>query len=153
MMTDDRKLADFVGLCALLTGFSAHELRGTGNATLHLATLSDMAGPDHAEALLDAYARLPKDDAARALRQAILSDGRLGPLARNLIRLWYSGVWKQLPRDWHETHGGPAADRDFIPAPNAYVEGLLWPAVGANPPGAKPFGYGMWAFPPRVQPE
>jgi hypothetical protein len=55
-----------------------------------------------------------------------------------------------MPRDWRERFGGSAEDRDHVPSPQSYTEGLLWPAVGANPAGAKPFGYGMWAKPPRV---
>ena len=33
----------------------------------------------------------------------------------------------------------------------SYQEGLLWPAIGANPPGAKAPGYGSWAQPPRIE--
>ncbi|HYO83919.1 MAG TPA: hypothetical protein VES20_21125, partial [Bryobacteraceae bacterium] len=38
----------------------------------------------------------------------------------------------------------------FMVSAAAYTEGLLWPAIGANPPGAKGPGYGSWALPPRV---
>ena len=55
-----------------------------------------------------------------------------------------------MPEDWREAYGGGRYDSDIIPSPASYTEGLLWPAVGANPPGAKPFGYAMWATPPRV---
>jgi hypothetical protein len=33
---------------------------------------------------------------------------------------------------------------------SAYTEGLLWVAIGANPPGAKAPGYGSWARPPQI---
>jgi len=33
-------------------------------------------------------------------------------------------------------------------SPASYTEGLLWPTIGANPPGAKAPGFGTWAYPP-----
>jgi hypothetical protein len=87
----------------------------------------------------------------REIRVTILGDEMLGPVARNLIKLWYVGSWYQMPSDWRETHGGAESDCDFVVSPAAYTEGLLWPAIGANPQGAKPHGYGMWALPPRIK--
>lgn len=153
-ITHSDLLPDFLTLSVALTGFSKHELLGTGQANLYLATACDMAGPDCIVDMLGAFSAcdIAEDKAAmdRHLRLCILSHPRYGPLTRNLIKLWYVGTWHCLPRDWHETFGGNPADHDHIPSPTSYTEGLLWPAIGANPPGAKPFGYGMWANPPRV---
>ncbi len=145
---------DFLSLSVALTGFSAHELLGTGQADLYLDTACEMAGADRVAAMLDAFTACGINDGDatmdRHLRLCVLSHSCHGPLARNLIKLWYVGTWHCLPRDWHEAYGGNPADHDHIPSPTSYTEGLLWPAIGANPPGAKPFGYGMWANPPRV---
>jgi hypothetical protein len=151
-MTASRTLDLFVDLSADLTGFDAIHLVGTGNAALFHATLEERAGGGNAAALLDAYEGRVRGapDPARALRIEILGEARLGPMARNLIRLWYSGTWRRMPQDWRETFAPGLPDGDIIPAQTAYTEGLLWPAIGANPPGAKPFGYAMWARPPRV---
>lgn len=151
-MTRSATLDAFADLSAALTGFDAAHLIGTGNAELFWDLLVDRGGGDNAEALLAAWADAvaPAEDEDRALRIAILGDARLGPMARNLIRLWYVGTWKQMPADWRAAYAPGLADGDTIPASRAYTEGLLWPAVGANPPGAKPFGYAMWATPPRV---
>ena len=145
-------IPDFLALSAALTGFATRALRGTGQTDLYLATACEMAGADAVAALLADFAACDVSDDAmdRHLRRCILSHPRHGPLARTLIKLWYVGTWHCLPQDWHETWGGNPADRDHIPSPASYTEGLLWPAIGANPPGAKPFGYGMWANPPRV---
>ena len=144
----------FLDLSAALTGFSLHELRGTGQGEIYLTTAREMAGDDAIDGLLAAFCGTDVGEDPEAmdhhLRNTILSSDRFGPLARNLIKMWYVGMWHCLPRDWHEAFGGNIADRDLIPSPTSYTEGLLWPAVGANPPGAKPFGYGMWAHPPRV---
>ncbi len=149
---DDR----FLALSAALTGFTAFQLRGTGQGALYQSTVSSMAGSANLLALLDAFDGI--DGAAtgsaaerdRLLRHDVFSDDRLGPLARSVIKMWYVGIWYELPREWRERFGGSAEDRDHVPSPQSYTEGLLWPAVGANPAGAKPFGYGMWAKPPRV---
>ncbi|MGY9047435.1 hypothetical protein P775_02900 [Puniceibacterium antarcticum] len=157
-MTPEQTQADllpgFLAISSVLTGFSEHALRGTGQTELYLATACEMVGDDSMRMMLGAFSACDIGDDTEAMgrhmRLCILSHARFGPLARNLIKLWYIGTWHCMPRDWHEAFGGNPADRDHIPSPTSYTEGLLWPAIGANPPGAKPFGYGMWANPPRV---
>lgn len=151
-MTASATLDTFADLCAALTGFDAAHLVGTGNVAPFWDLLTDRTGPENARALLTAWTDRVAPDAEpdRAMRLHILGDARLGPMARNLIRLWYVGTWKGMPADWRAAHAPGRPDGDTIPSAGAYTEGLLWPAVGANPPGAKPFGYAMWAKPPRV---
>lgn len=151
-MTPSTTLDSFADLSAALTGFDAAHLIGTGNAERFWTLLVSRAGDDNTAALLRTWADrvMPADDRERAMRVHVLSDDRLGPMARNLIRLWYVGTWRQMPADWRSAFAPGLADGTVIPAPQAYTEGLLWPAIGANPPGAKPFGYAMWAKPPRV---
>jgi hypothetical protein len=154
-MTDRDTLAAFLALSEDLTGFGAQGLRGTGLAEAHLAHLAHRLGPAALAALLQAHAaaRAQAADAAaldRAIRHRILSDPRLGPPARSLLKLWYVGVWHALPPNWHNQYGGALDDIDCVPQPAAYTEGLLWPSIGANPAGAKPHGYGIWARPPRI---
>lgn len=146
------RLQPFLALSAHLTGHEATRLTGTGMADLYLDTMTERAGTANVSALLDAFTGkvATSEDPDRALRLAILGDARLGPMARNLIKLWYVGTWYEMPADWRARFGAGLPDGDVIPTPAAYTEGLLWPTVGANPPGAKPFGYGMWAKPPRV---
>ena len=86
----------------------------------------------------------------RGLRREIFSDPKLGPVARALVKLWYVGTWYELPADWRDAYGQNDRDRTFVVSASAYTEGLLWPAIGANPSGAKAIGYGMWAAPPLV---
>ncbi|NNH33825.1 hypothetical protein C9413_32005, partial [Rhizobium sp. SEMIA 4085] len=38
----------------------------------------------------------------------------------------------------------------LVVSPDAYIEGLLWKAIGAHPAGAKGPGFGSWAFPPKI---
>lgn len=153
---DERQSAAFLDLSQDLTGFSPFQLRGTGLVETYMGHLRDRAGEGVLADLLsrhaDARAASGYDPTAlnREIRVTILSDSRLGPVARNLLKLWYVGVWHALPAEWHDAHGGAADDVDCVPTPSAYTEGLLWPAIGANPSGVKPRGYAMWARPPQI---
>lgn len=145
-------LQTFLALSEHLTGHAAPRLTATGMAEIYLDTMTERGGADNVAALLETFATkiATAEDADRAMRLAMLGDARLGPLARNLIKLWYVGTWYEMAAEWRARFGAGLPDGDIIPTPAAYTEGLLWPTVGANPPGAKPFGYGMWAKPPRV---
>lgn len=156
MGADSGRFEDFLTLSAVVTGFTTFHLRGTGQVGLFLATVDDIVGEEIVGELLESFAGVAHDAGAdeaalkRGVRTHILSDAKLGPVARALIKLWYVGTWYELPAEWRESYGQDDKDHTFVVAASAYTEGLLWPAIGANPSGAKPFGYGMWATPPRV---
>ena len=157
MGTDDRLFEDFLSYSSAMTGFRIFHLRGSGQAGLYFSTLNDIVGAEVVGELLEKFRRVVRDageDRAaldRGLRREILSDGKLGPVTRNVIKLWYVGTWYELPREWREAYGESEKDRTFVVSPTSYTEGLLWPAIGANPSGAKPLGYGMWATAPRIE--
>jgi len=155
-MADDRALDAFLTLSATLTGYSRFRLLGTGQAEPYLATTREAVGDDALQALLGTSTAV-HDDAAgdetaldRGLRARILSDDLLGPVARNVIKMWYVGTWYQLPQEWRDTHATRQPVATHVVSPASYTEGLLWPTIGANPPGAKGQGYGSWTGPPRI---
>lgn len=131
-------LERFVALSAELTGFREVDIWGTGQAKRHFDLVLEVAGDDLVARLLDSHAR------------HALADPDLGPLARNLIVLWYLGQWDQMPRRWRDRHGASPADTAGVPSAAAFREGLVWTAIGAHPTGAKPPGFGSWATPPSV---
>lgn len=131
-------LERFVALSAELTGFREVDVWGTGQARSHLDRVIAVAGDDLTARLL---ASTP---------QHALQDADLGPLARNVIVLWYLGQWDQMPRHWRDRHGASPADEAQVASAAAFREGLVWPAIGAHPTGAKPPGFGSWATPPAV---
>jgi hypothetical protein len=153
---DQIELQDFLKLSVVLTDFSEFQLRGTGQAELYYSTAVAIVGQNVFSELLQAFGTVERategdcESLEQGLRSTILSDEKLGPLARNIIKLWYIGTWYQLPRTWHERFGRAGDDRTFIPSPSSYVEGLLWPAIGAHPPGAKAPGYGTWTEAPII---
>jgi len=157
-----RSFEEFLLLSVDLTAFDETELLGTGLARQYLAKVRAACGDEVVTALLEAY-RAARADAAgeagshdrtlldRSLRHRIFSDERLGPVARNVIKLWYAGMWYGLPPEWTDRYGAKTAAETSTVTAASYQEGLLWRAIGANPPGAKAPGYGSWAQPPRIE--
>jgi hypothetical protein len=133
-------LERFVALSAALTGFRAVDIWGTGQARAHLNLVLEVAGDDLTARLLDAE---PPD---------VLTDRDLGPLARNVIVLWYLGQWDQMPRAWRDRHGASPADVAGVASAAAFRASLVWPAIGTHAMSANAPGFGSWATPPTVYP-
>jgi hypothetical protein len=156
MNADPTKLQAFLKFSSALTDFPEFQLRGTGQAEIYYKTVAGIVGDGVMAELLETFksvengARGDSAQLEKGLRVSILSDEKLGPIARNIIKLWYIGTWYQLPASWRERFGVAGEDRTFIPSPSSYVEGLLWTAIGAHPPGAKAPGYGTWTEPPVI---
>jgi hypothetical protein len=143
----------FLAFSSQVTAFTEFDLHGTGQAGSYLDTVVRVVGEGLLAELLDAYDRaVSQEDRTTALQVEVFSSEKLGPIARNIIKLWYVGVWYELPSDWTESFGALENDGTFTASPAAYPEGLLWRAIGANPPGAHGPGYGSWAQPPRIPP-
>ena len=149
------RLERFLAFSSQVTAYSVFELRGTGLADAYLTTVEEVVGRQVLDEVLDRYdaAVASAEDGARLselLRRDLFSDPRLGPIARNIVKMWYLGVWYELPQTWTDAYGAQQRDVAFAVSAAAYTEGLLWPSIGANPPGAKAPGYGSWAQPPRI---
>ena len=143
----------FLAFSSEVTAFTEFDLHGTGQAQSYLDTVVRVVGEGLLAELLDAYDRAAgQENQTTALEAEVFSSEKLGPIARNIIKLWYVGVWYELPSDWTESFGALENDGTFTASPAAYPEGLLWRAIGANPPGAHGPGYGSWAQPPRIPP-
>jgi hypothetical protein len=130
---------EFVALSAELTGYDRVRLLGTGLADVYLETVREAVTAGELDALLTAYAGLEagpgRDD---AIRSVILDDPALGPIARNVIVLWYCGTWAPI-LDPFGAH---------VISPESYQQGLQWVTAGAHPMGANQQGYGAWATAP-----
>lgn len=154
-MTAPEQLQAFVALSAEITGFTTIDLHGTGQADAYRSTLAETVGEDVLVELLEVWERV-RDEAQgdssstqRLLRREIFSDPKLGPVARNVVKLWYVGIWYELPPAWIDAFGALEKDYTFTVSPSAYTNGMMWTAIGGNPPGARGPGYASWAGPPR----
>jgi len=165
------RAGQFADLSALLTGFDRIQLLGTGMVGSYLHAI-DAALPDRVlDELLDAFGHLPPgagagpgpgpgpgaaaDAEARealeaAVSSAVLDDPKLGPVARNLIVVWYCGTWTALPDGWRQAYGTSPLDTDRVLSAEAYQAGLQWVAAGAHPAGALQQGYGAWSAEPEA---
>ena len=140
----------FAALSAALTGFRTVDLWGTGQVDPYLDELLATVGEDVVARLLVAGEdALRSPDPTQALAQ-LLADDDLGPVARNVIVLWYLGEWSPLPHEWRNRHGASPLDVSRVISAAAYRSGLVWKAIGAHPKGADPPGYGSWAEPPTL---
>lgn len=154
--TDAARLDRFLDFSSVATAFTVFELNGTGLAVDYLAVLDKVVGSAITNRLLDAYDGVKAEAGGDAtalddlIRRDILSDPTLGPVARNIVKMWYVGTWYALPPAWSDANGVRVADSTFTVSAAAYTEGLLWPAIGATPPGAKPPGFATWIGPPRI---
>ncbi len=148
----------FLDFSVVATGFSRFQLQGTDQVTAYYSTVEKIVGREILEELLQTFhhqagaAEMVNDPSIleRGMRVDILGSEKLGAIARNIIQLWYVATWYQLPQSWRETFGSKENDVTFVVSPQAYPEGLLWPAIGVNPPAAKAPGYGTWQNPPLV---
>lgn len=145
----------FAALSAALTGYDGAALWATGCLPDYRRQLGAVAGPalmTRLEAAGRDLAALPEGAPREALmRDAVLADPDLGPLARSLVQLWYLGQWTPMPPDWVERNGARREDVARILSPRSYREGLVWDAIGAHPMGAKQQGFGAWADEPPVE--
>src|ERR1041384_2149381 len=115
------RLERFVELSAALTGFGHLELLGTALANDYLTTLDAILPPGFMNELILAYERLPGGpECEPALASGILDDARFGPVARNVILLWYCGTWTVLPDAWRAVFGASPLDSTRVISGQAY---------------------------------
>lgn len=145
----DGEFETFVSLSATLTGFSEAELAGTGMAKTYYEALRQIVGTQICTRFLNADSCPPE----------LLQSRVFGPLARNVIRMWYLGQWKRIPSSWLKELTDANIDlpdqfdafgrnNDRVLSSQAYQQGLAWTAMGVNPMGAKQPGFGSWSWAP-----
>lgn len=145
----NKRFEIFIDLSAALTGFDRLHLISTGVGPVYLSILQGIVPQKIVDRLLQDFAELPDGDAqAASLSERILDDTLLGPVARNVIVLWYCGTWTPLPEAWWEPQQRSVRDVGHVVSPAAYLAGLQWSAAGAHPPGGLPPGFASWASPP-----
>ncbi len=146
----EERIDQFLKLSAFLTGFGRVQLLGTGLADSYLHAIDAVLPEGMLDELFDTFGRLPTGvDCEAAAASVILGDSKLGPVARNIILMWYCGTWTALPDAWRSAHGTSPLDTDRVLSADAYQAGLQWVAAGAHPAAARQQGYGAWAAAPE----
>jgi hypothetical protein len=147
----------FYALSVALTGFDRQELLGTGAGHVYLAWLLRAFGDltaDLLKAWHEVEAGSPPDEREAHLRERVLGDPKLGPFARGVIYLWYTATWSTeiVGAEWSKAYGLSPENQNRAFG-TAYPEGLMWKvSSGPHPGGAKPTGFGTWAFAPEEEP-
>lgn len=156
-------LADFYALSVVLTGYDRASLQGTGVGETYYDTLTTIVGQPISDELLAVFAHiesqgLSPEERDLAIRREIMASRKLGPVARNIIKMWYTANWYQMPDEWADEFGtfvqddcGNYLDTDHVISAAAYDQGLQWLAFEAHPMGGKQPGYGTWTVPPHEE--
>ena len=134
-------LDDFIAMSSVLTG--TREL-DRGIAGQYFERISKDAEGSKLSALLGVFREIQAagGDTTEAIRQRIMNDGALGPLAQQIIILWYtSAIHTQDEKGNHKF--------DFPDDPNQYFSGLVWTAIRAHPLGLSGGYFGHWKYPPE----
>ncbi len=137
----------FVTLSVPLTGFAEFDLHATGMAQLYLYTAQRQVGETRFDAFLDT---VEKESNPWVDPLALTSTDR--EIARAVTYLWYTGAWPRLAVAAHADLRREVPNAEFVVAPSAYTEGLVWRTFNGHPMGAKPPGYGTWAIEPASTP-
>lgn len=152
-MSSNSDLDNFVGLSAVLTGFSANDLNPPLSpqpvSAEYLQMLQSKVDAALVTQLLSTYqtiaAQFPADEQTAQVQSQILTDAKMGPVARNIIRMWYLSIWY----DGYESDQVSGFSPGTVVSSNAYTKGLAWDAMQAHPMGYSEMHYGYWADPPQ----
>ena len=156
MSNDTESRSDFLELSSMLTDFDVFSLNGTGQVDAYWKEVNLIAGEKNVSELLKTFnkisqnSKLSEEEFLTSMRKEILGNILYGPIARNIIKLWYTGMWYQLPLSWRQKFGENENDTNHFINSASYMEGLLWNAIDAPPAGAKGPGFGSWHSPPRI---
>jgi hypothetical protein len=153
-MSSDQDLTNFVGLSSVLTGYTADQLfppiSPAPVAVEYLITLKAKVDAGIVTKMLTTYQNIAAQnppDIAEQVREQILNDSQMGPVARNVIRMWYLSIWYDLNQPQPIT----GFSTGIVVSMNAYVGGLAWDAAQAHPMGYSEMHFGYWADPPTEE--
>jgi hypothetical protein len=150
-MSSDQDLTNFVGLSAVLTGFTTDQLFPPISpdpvAVEYLNMLKAKVAAPLVNQILTTFQNIAAQnppDIKQEVQQQILDDPQMGPVARNIIRMWYLSIWYDLNQPQPIT----GFSSGTVVSMNAYTKGLAWDAAQAHPMGYSEMHYGYWAAPP-----
>jgi hypothetical protein len=144
-------LEQFISLSVSLTGFDRAELLGTGLAEEYYEQVVNAVGKaisDELWAIAQCLTEHTSHDLEAAIRRELMASPKFGPIARNIIQLWYGSAWIGLPQVWRDRYGVNPQDSTHITSTAAYQQGLIWKTMSSHPDGARQPGFGSWSLNP-----
>ncbi|GAB1541911.1 hypothetical protein NUACC21_45840 [Scytonema sp. NUACC21] len=151
-MSDDLQLKNFVELSGILTGYSATHLMpvidpiGIAKVYWEFLQTQTEVSQDLINQLLKIFEDIKAqpgikyEEKVKAVKEKILDDSALLPVARRIIRLWYLSTWYTSE---------PPKELGQVVSMNAYIKGLAWEAIQAHPMGYSELTFGYWAEKPK----
>lgn len=126
----------FLSISSYLTGFSETDLLGTGMLDTYYTTLLENTVEEGLSNFFEKVNQIfdesgDNEEKINADISSFLFAKDLSDLTKAIITMWYTGNWGQ----------------DVITS-ESYIQGLIWDAIEAHPPGAKQPGFGSWADKP-----
>ena len=143
-MSDQQQaqMENFVGLSAVLTGFSQSIIApDIDPIQIRVEYLTEFASQvSNYEDILNAYASLKADGKSdQEIGEAMLANEDFEMPCRQLIFLWYSGAWG-------EVQNGMVVSQML--SSKSYTQGLAWQVMQSHPMGDSNYRYGYWAQTP-----
>ena len=133
-MTTDDALAGFVALSRYLTGADiASDL-----AAAYLARVKAERFGTRIEPLIALFRSLERSstDLESDVRSQIIQSSEHGPLAQQVMLLWYTSAFEDSSQ-WK------------FGTPDQHFRALIWPVIGAHPPALSGGYFGYWKYPPE----
>jgi hypothetical protein len=140
----DSEKERFLTLSVYLTGYRRIELQGTGMLDEYYSRVNTAIDHGYLQklwsitALLAEVAATEEGDVNAEIKRMIMDDRDLGPIAKNIIKLWYRGDWPDSAAKFGASYTSG----------RAYQEGLMWRTMRSHAPAAKQPGFGSWSMPP-----
>lgn len=142
----DSSMNTFVELSSVLTGYAREVLAPPFDSidlkSLYYQTAQQAQGAVF-DQILSTFAQImsttPPDQWPQEVQEKILSDATLGPAARQILKLWFVGIWYDPPDQINQGQ---------IVSMQAYVGGLVWDTIQAHPMGDSQFPFGYWGSDP-----
>lgn len=154
MSLENNSLNDFFVLSAILTGFDKVELLGRGVGQQYYQQLLEVIDNEMAKELWELTEEIVKDSDGNEekleelTRNQILSSPKFGPIARNIIQMWYLGSWIEMSESWATQYGAKTSPTHVISS-ETYIQGLVWDVIESHPQAAKQPGFASWAHTPN----
>ena len=131
----------FVSLSAILTGYDATILKPKNDtqkvAELYFNTFTKEVDANTVALLNSTFTAIASPNEANVKAQ-IVNDPTLGPIAKNILKMWYLAIWYDL-------NATKEQDNSYVVSSIAYKNGLVWKTMQAHPMGYSEGNFGYWS--------